>query len=56
MYLLSNHKIWRWGGKNLKLLKKVIKLMNQNFSKSKILHESSKLEYFDWGGDTNLGV
>ena len=23
--------------------------MNQNFSKSKILHESSKLNYFQWG-------
>ena len=23
--------------------------MNQNFSKSKILHESSKLEHFLWG-------
>ena len=33
--------------------------MSQNFSKSKILHESSKLENFQWGGgnigDTNLG-
>ena len=28
----------------------LIKLMNQNFSKSKILHESSKLEHFQWGG------
>ena len=27
-----------------------IKLMNRNFSKSKILHESSKLEDFQWGG------
>ena len=26
-----------------------MKLMNQNFSKSKILHESSKLEHFQWG-------
>ena len=24
--------------------------MNQNFSKSKILHEWSKLEHFQWGG------
>ena len=24
--------------------------MNQNFSKSKILQESSKLEHFQWGG------
>ena len=24
--------------------------MNQNFSKSKFLHESSKLEKFQWGG------
>ena len=24
--------------------------MNQNFSKSKILHESFKLEHFQWGG------
>ena len=24
--------------------------MNQNFSKSKYLHESSKLERFQWGG------
>ena len=23
--------------------------MNQNFSKSKFLHESSKLEHFQWG-------
>ena len=23
--------------------------MNQNISKSKILHESSKLEHFEWG-------
>ena len=39
--------------------------MNQNFSKSNILHESSKLEHFQWGGgggegknfgSTNLGV
>ena len=29
------------GGKNLGVL---IKLMNQNFSKSKFLHESTKLE------------
>ena len=33
--------------------------MNQNFSKSKFLHESSKLEHFRWGGKTfggtNLG-
>ena len=27
----------------------LIKLMNQNFSKSKFLHESSKLEHFQWG-------
>ena len=27
-----------------------IKLMNQNFSKSKILHESSELEHCQWGG------
>ena len=26
----------------------LIKLMNQNFSESKILHESAKLEYFQW--------
>ena len=25
-----------------------IKLLNQNFSRSKILHESSKLEHFQW--------
>ena len=32
-----------------------IKLMNQNFSKSKILHESAKLEYFQWrDGDENF--
>ena len=39
--------------------------MNQNFSRSKNLHESSKLEHFQWGGGgggrgifecTNLGV
>ena len=24
--------------------------MNQNFSKSKNLHESRKLEHFQWGG------
>ena len=33
--------------------------MNQNFSKSKILQKSSKLEHFQWGGGnfggTNLG-
>ena len=29
--------------------------MNQNFSKSKILHESSKLEHFHWGGGKNFG-
>ena len=33
--------------------------MNQNFSKSKFVHESSKLEHFQWGGKnfggTNLG-
>ena len=33
--------------------------MNESFSKSKILHESSKLEHFQWGdenfGGTNLG-
>ena len=34
------------GGKNLGIL---IKLMNQNFSKSKFLHESTKLENFQWG-------
>ena len=38
----------------------LIKLMNQNFSKSKILHESSKLEHFHGGrlkcsGSANLG-
>ena len=35
------------GGKSLGVL---TKLMNQNFSKSKILHESSKLEHFQGGG------
>ena len=29
--------------------------MNQNFSKRKILHESSKLEHFLWGGGKNFG-
>ena len=29
--------------------------MNQNFSKSKNLHESSKLDNFQWGRGTNLG-
>ena len=24
--------------------------MNQNFSKSKVLHKSTKLEHFQWGG------
>ena len=48
IYLLSNHKILSGGwGKNLGVL---IKLMNQNFSKSKTLHESSKLEHFQLGG------
>ena len=38
-----------------------MKPTNQNFSKSKILHESSKLEHFQCGGEgksfrgTNLG-
>ena len=27
---------------------------NQNFSKSKILHESSKLEHFQWGGGVKI--
>ena len=27
-----------------------VKPINENFSKSKILHESSKLEHFQWGG------
>ena len=44
------------GGKNLAVL---IKLMNQNFSKSKFLHESSESEYFQWGykftGGKNFG-
>ena len=31
--------------------------MNQNFSKSKFLHKSSKLEHFHWGGGVKiLGV
>ena len=30
--------------------------MNQNFAKSKILHESSKLEHFHGGGGKSLGV
>ena len=29
--------------------------MNQNFSKTKILHESSKLEHFSGGGGENFG-
>ena len=29
--------------------------MNQNFSKSKILLESSKLEHFQWEGGKNFG-
>ena len=29
--------------------------MNRNFSESKFLHESSKLENFQWGRDKNLG-
>ena len=29
--------------------------MNQNLSKSKLLHESSKLEHFQWGGGKNYG-
>ena len=29
--------------------------MNQTFSKSKILHESSKLEHFYGGGGKNFG-
>ena len=29
--------------------------MNQNLSKSKLLHESSKLEHFRWGGGKNFG-
>ena len=28
----------------------LIKPMNQDFSKGKILHESSKMEHFQWGG------
>ena len=32
----------------------LIKLMSQNLSKSKFLHESSKLEHFQWGGGKNL--
>ena len=28
----------------------LIKLMNQDFSKSKVLRESPKLEHFQWGG------
>ena len=51
----QNLKMGGGGGKSLRVL---IKLMNQNFSKSKILHESSKLEHFQWGcknfGSTNL--
>ena len=40
-------------GRNLGIL---IKLMNQNFSKSKILQESSKLEHYHWGGVKNFGL
>ena len=29
---------------------KIRELMKQNFSNGKILHESSKLEHFRWGG------
>ena len=29
--------------------------MNQNVSKSKITHKSSKLENFEWGGGKNFG-
>ena len=42
IYLLSIHKIW--------CADVLIKLMNQNFSKSKNLHDSSKFEYFQLGG------
>ena len=35
--------------KGVKIYGVLIKLMNQNFSKSKFLHESSKLEHFQWG-------
>ena len=30
--------------------------MNQNFSKSKILHESSELENFQWGGGGGVKI
>ena len=33
-----------------------MKKLNQNFSKSKRLHKSSKLEHFQWGEGKNLGV
>ena len=36
--------------KGIKIQGVLIKLMTQNFFKSKILHESPKLEHFQWGG------
>ena len=57
IFIIKSQNLKMTGGKNLGVL---IKLMNQNFSKSKILHESSKLSIFSGGRvknfeRTNLG-
>ena len=36
-------------GGGVKMYGVLIQLMNQNFSKGKIFHESSKLKHFQWG-------
>ena len=44
-FIIKSQELTTRGGGNLGVL---LKLMNQNFSKSKFLHESTKLENFQW--------
>ena len=47
IFIIKSQKLTRGGG-GVKTYGVLIKLMNQNFSKSKFLHESFKLEHIQW--------
>ena len=49
MIIIYYYQITKFKDEGVKIWGVLIKLMNQNFSKSKILHESTKLEHFQWG-------
>ena len=46
IFIIKQQNLKMRGGGDLGVL---IKMMNRNFSKSKILSELSKLEHFQWG-------